>query len=385
VLLIACPCALGLATPLAVWHALGAAAREGIIIRSGDALERLASARAIFFDKTGTLTASPPALSGIQAAGPAESNRVLALAAGIETISGHPLARSIAAAARERGLPAGTARNFKVHPGVGVEGEVSLPGEPFVPVAVGGPEMLRRLGVTAPVSRSGGEPDPSGLAASVSPEVYVVVEGRISAILSFDEKLRPGAADAIAALGKEGIAVEVLSGDSPAAASRLGALLGVAVRGGLSPRDKLDIIAERESRRGPVVMVGDGINDAPALARAGISITLQGGADLARDASEISLLRDDFTLIPWLVRLARRTHRAIRLNLFWAFSYNVVLIPLAMAGHMQPVLAALAMIGSSLLVVTNSMNAGGDAARAGEVGTPPEKIEVLRVAGAAAG
>jgi len=383
VLLIACPCALGLATPLAVWTAIARAARRGIVIRSGEALERLAGIRTVFLDKTGTLTEAVPHLVGVVPSSGENEAGVLSVAAALEAVSAHPLARSITEAARQRGVPSGEVRRFKVHPGVGVEGEVRLPAEGFRSAAVGGGEMLRRLGVAILRGDAAQESEQVDIAAArpdAASRVYVMAEGRILGRLLFEERLRDGAEAAIAGLKEAGLRVEVLTGDTRAAVA-LSRRLGVRVRSGLSPSDKVEAIGARESEGGPAAMVGEGINDAPALARASLSLSLGCGDGVTRDASDISLLRDDLRQIPWLVSLSRRTLRTIRVNLGWAFVYNAALIPLAAAGALRPVLAALAMIASSLFVVGNSLRredapgdpAGGRSPRSS--GAPPGALE----------
>ncbi|MBI1950210.1 MAG: cadmium-translocating P-type ATPase, partial [Acidobacteria bacterium] len=330
VLLIACPCALGLATPLAVWEAIGAAARRGIVLRGGEVIERLAALRTIFFDKTGTLTDREPRLRRVRAAVGFTEDEVLALAATLEEMSRHPLALAVVRAARERGLRPGETRRFRLVPGTGVEGEVALGGLPARLVSVGGARTS------------------------------VVVDGRPAGTLEFEEALRPGAPAALDALRKRGIAVAILTGDRSASASDVARRLGVEARTGLPPAGKVRAIAASERLAGPAGMVGEGLNDAPALARAGVSFALGCGDDLAQEAADVRLLRDDLEQIPWLLDLARRTVRTIRLNLFWAFVYNAVLVPLAITGRLQPVLAALAMIASSLFVVGNSVRLRGE-------------------------
>jgi heavy metal translocating P-type ATPase len=325
VLLIACPCALGLATPLAVWEAIGAAARRGIVLRGGEVIERLAAVRSIFFDKTGTLTERQPRLVRVRPAGGFTEDEVLALAASLEAVSRHPMALAVVRAARERGLLPGEARRFRLVPGTGVEGEVAL-----------GDGAPRRVSVGGAVTS-------------------VVVDGRPAGTLEFEEGLRPGAPAALGALRERGIEVAILTGDRSASARDVAHRLGVPARTGLLPAGKVRAIAASERLSGPAGMVGDGVNDAPALARAGVSFALGCGDDLAQEAADVRLLRDDLQQIPWLVDLARRTVRVIRRNLFWAFAYNVVLVPLAITGRLQPVLAALAMIASSLFVVGNSV------------------------------
>jgi len=324
VLLIACPCALGLATPLAVWEAIGTAARRGIVLRGGEVIERLAAVRSIYFDKTGTLTEREPRMARVRAEGGFTEDEVLAVAAALEARSRHPLALAVVRAARDRGLPLGEARRVRVVPGSGVEGEVLLEGGAPRRVSVGGPG------------------------------VAVVVDGRPAGRLEFEESLRPGAPAALDALRKRGIDVAILTGDRSASASDLALRLGVPARTGLLPDGKSRAIADSERRFGPAGMVGEGLNDAPALARAGVSFALGCGDDLAQEAADVRLLRDDLGQIPWLVDRARSAMRVIRLNLFWAFAYNLVLVPLAIAGRLQPLMAALAMIASSLFVVGNS-------------------------------
>jgi heavy metal translocating P-type ATPase len=352
VLLIACPCALGLATPLAVWEGMGAATRRGIVIRGGDSLERLASVKSIFFDKTGTLTEGTLALAQCRTAPEVSRDRALTAAAALETVSDHPLARAILRAARARNLPSGEIRDFRVHAGLGVEGEVLLPGEAPHRIAIGGSEMIRRLGGTAPEWTGG-----TGTAEG-NPAAFLLEEGRVTAVFSFEEAPRPEAERALRELERQGLELEILTGDNAAAGEAMGRRLGIRATASLSPAGKLEAVARGEAGRGPIAMVGEGVNDAPALAGATLSIAVGSAGGLAREAADITLLGNNLEAIPWLVKLARRTVRTIRVNLFWAFAYNAILIPLAMAGLLTPVLAALAMLGSSLFVVGNSLRLG---------------------------
>jgi heavy metal translocating P-type ATPase len=358
VLLIACPCALGLATPLAIQAGLARAAGHGVIVKSGEALERLASVRTVFFDKTGTLGDGPPRLVAIEPEPGLGAADLLRAAATVESVSEHPLGRAIVETARARGLEPGTPGACRVHPGVGVEGEVLLPGGAPVRIAVGGAEMLRRAGI-GPGARPEDRAD-----GAAGPTVFVAADRRILGRFRFAERLRPGAAGAVRALAGAGLGVEILTGDTTGAAAPMAAALGVPVRAGLSPVAKAEAIAAREAAGGPVLMVGDGINDAPALARAGLSIAVGSARDLSREASDIVLLRGDLEEIPALLRIARRTVRTIRLNLLWAFGYNAALVPLAMSGRLRPVLAAAAMVASGLLVAATSLRAGRERARA---------------------
>ena len=208
--------------------------------------------------------------------------------------------------------------------------------------------MLRRMGMTAGAGQAG-------------PAAHLTVNGSLMGSFYFEERLRRGADSALADLRRMGLGVCVLTGDAQDRAGRLALGPGVEVRAGLSPSDKMDAIAAAESSGGPAAMVGEGLNDAPALARCSVSISLGCGDGVSKDASDISLMDDDVAQLPWLVQTARAALRSIHVNLFWAFAYNLVLIPMAMAGRLQPVLAALAMIGSSLFVAGNSLRSGGAA------------------------
>jgi Cu2+-exporting ATPase len=361
VLLVACPCALGIATPLAVWAGLAAAARRGIVVRDGGVFEDLARVRAVAFDKTGTLSAKRMELAAVwDEEGALDRDRAfarhgatLAAAAALEAGVEHPVARSLraAAAALGRVLPAPTA--VRPHPGLGVEGDFERPeGAAGERLAIGSALLMARLG--ASVSPA--------LAAAAGAErrrgrtvVLVAAGGSVRLVLAFLEEPRPGAAEALAALAASGLVVSVLSGDSREAVQVFAERLGIAGEGGLRPEEKVEAIARLERAVGPTAMVGDGVNDAPALARATVGIALGAGADLTREAADVSLLGDDLRQVSWLVAHARRVAAAIRRNLAWAFGYNAIAVGLAAAGLLTPVLAALVMIGSSLLVAGRAL------------------------------
>jgi len=355
VLLIACPCALGLATPLALWTALGRAARRGIVIRSGEAIERMASIRTIAFDKTGTLTTGSPRVAQVSPSPGIDEESLLSIAAALETASSHPIARALGEEAARRRIAPAAIREFRTHPGVGVTGEVGT-ADGWKPAAIGGREMFRRLTMTPPDGPEG--------------RTWIALGGRIAGSIDFEEQLREGAGDAIASLADLGVSMTILTGDSGAMAGRLARALGIAGLGGLSPSGKLAEVASMEEGGTGIAMVGEGVNDAPALARASLSIAMGCGADAARDASDVTLLGEDLRSIPWLLALSRRTMRRVRINLFWAFVYNACLIPIAMAGLLQPVLAALAMLASSVFVVAGSL-APADSDGAGAAGEAP--------------
>lgn len=335
VLLIACPCAIGIAMPLASTAAVGRAASAGVLVRSGAIFEALARSRRVFLDKTGTLTTGSLERSGVRPAPGVPPAELLALAAAAERGSEHPVARALRDV-----VPAGVdATAFRAVPGQGVEARV----------AWAGVARLVRVGSRAWVPGAPDEPEPG---ASV---VHLSTDGVWLGTLSFRDGLRPSAGPAVAALVRRGVAVEVLSGDQAAAVEPLvAALPGVVGTGGLLPEEKLARIRAAGRDGDLPVMVGDGINDALALSGAAVGVTLESGTDLAREVSDVTILGGDLTRLPWVLDLAKRTMRTARLNLFWAFFYNVVGLGLAVSGLLHPLFGAVAMIASSLLVVVHS-------------------------------
>lgn len=346
VLLIACPCALGIATPLAIWSALGRAAQQGVLIRDSLTLEKLSRARQIFFDKTGTLSTGQPTLTAVIAEGMAEE-RLLQMAASLEQNSEHPLGKAIAAAAQARNLPLLPVQEFRAKPGLGISGEVS--GQA---VLVGSHRLAAQEGLTLSPAL---EMARQKLEAEGATVVFVGGQGRVWGLLGLAESVRPEAETVLPELSRQGLAVQILTGDSRAAGEALGRRLGVSVRSELLPHEKTAVIEQAATTAGPVVMVGDGLNDAPALARADVGIAMACGVDVTRETADVNLLGDDLRQVAWTVRLARQVYRTIAWNLAWAFAYNVGGIGLAMAGWLHPVLAAAAMVVSSALVVGNSL------------------------------
>jgi Cu+-exporting ATPase len=357
VAVIACPCALGLATPTALVVGLGRGAALGVLVKSGDALERAASIDTVVLDKTGTVTEGKPRVSDI-ACVQRDEREVLALAAAVEAGSEHPIGSAILAAARERGLEVTRASGFAAAPGGGARGRV---GEREV--AVGTARWLASAGIDTAAL----EARAAAMAASGATPVLVAVDGRAVAVLAVRDRARPGAREAIARLAAMGLRVVMLTGDRREAARALADEVGIGeVRAELSPRDKLDAIDALKSEGRRVAMVGDGINDAPALAHADVGIAVGSGTDVALEAAEVALLRSGLDGVPVVVALARRTMRTIHANLFWAFAYNVLGIPVA-AGVLypvfglvlSPVFAAAAMALSSVSVVANSLRLKG--------------------------
>ncbi|MBI1901507.1 MAG: cation-translocating P-type ATPase, partial [Planctomycetia bacterium] len=345
VVLIACPCALGLATPLAVWAAMGTAARSGVLIQSGDALERLAGVRAVCFDKTGTLTTGTPQLAEMIVANGATRAEALARAGVLARASTHPLAAAIAREADRSATP--VAEGVRSLAGRGMIGTIA--GRATL---LGSPRLMEESGCRMPpVLRTATEK----LHERLMPVVCVGWGGAVRGVFGLTEELRPAAQDCVAACGELGLHVAVLTGDHAARAAALGRQLRVPVTGELLPDDKLAALRELRGARGAVLMVGDGVNDAPALAGADVGVALGCGADVSRQSADVCLTGNDLSRIAWTVGLARRTVRTIRQNLFWAFFYNLLGIALAAAGLLNPIWAGLAMLVSSFLVVANSL------------------------------
>ena len=333
VLVIACPCALGLATPTAVMAASGAAARSGILVQDAAALEQARAVTMVVFDKTGTLTEGYPAVTATSL-GDAD----FALVAAAQQGSEHPLGKAILAAAKARGLALAPVGDYRAVPGSGLEASVC------------GRHLL--VGSRQFIAEAGFAPEGSGTvhAAQTAPE------RRYLGAVMLADTLRPSAQEAVRALQQSGIRTFILTGDTEEAARRVAAEAAIdGVRAGLKPAEKAEAI-EALRRKGQVVaMVGDGINDAPALAAADLAIAMGSGTDVAIGSAGIVLMRADPRLVPATIALSRSAVRRIRENLFWAFGYNVVGIPLAALGLLSPVVAGAAMAFSSVSVVLNSL------------------------------
>ena len=344
VLVVACPCALGIATPLATSFAIGRAARSGVLVRGGDVLERIGQVRTVFLDKTGTVTSLQPAIRRIEILDPEVSeNELLAWLAALESGSEHAVGRAVLAAARERGLDAGAVSDFRASPGLGAEGQVTLHGETREVRA--GAE--RFAGQTPETTRNAVTQDFS--------LIYVAWGGKIRGRLVLSDHIRPDAAAAVRRLHEAGISTVLLSGDRVEAAEAVARELGIArVEAPRLPQEKIEAVRAASGNGSAVAMVGDGINDAPALAAADVGIALGAGTDLARQAGNVVLLSDRLDRVPWLIALSRRTRRIIMQNIAWAFGYNAIALAAAAAGLLHPLLAAVAMVVSSLTVLSNS-------------------------------
>ena len=344
VLVIACPCALGLATPTAIIAGTGVAARHGILIKDAEALETAHAIRVVAFDKTGTLTAGKPVLAAFR---PLEAE-ALALAAALQAGSEHPLARAVTAAAK--GISLETARDVRAVAGRGLEGRVR-----GRRVAIGSSRWMSELGVelgaleadAAQAARAG---------QSVSWLADLEGEPRLLAMMAFGDEPRREAAEAVARLARRGVRSIMLTGDNRRAADAVARRLGIGdVRAEVLPVDKAAAVEALRKGGARVAMVGDGVNDAPALAAADLGIAMGSGTDVAMHAAGVTLMRSDPRLVPAALDIARRTHDKIRQNLFWAFVYNVVGIPLAALGILSPVIAGAAMALSSVSVVGNTL------------------------------
>jgi Cu+-exporting ATPase len=347
VLVIACPCALGLATPTALVAGTGVAARAGILIRNIETLERAHAVDRMVFDKTGTLTRGRPEVSAIVPAPGMDEAVLLRLVASAQRGSEHPLGRATVERAQSLELPLSEPRAFTALPGHGLTATVD--GQAVV---LGTAALLAEHGVaTEALAAQAAE-----LAARGDTVSWAAADGRLLGLLAFRDAVREEAAAAVRALAGQGVPSLMLSGDHHAAAARVGAILGIeAVRAPVRPEDKAGEIQLLRAQGLVVGMVGDGVNDAPALAAADVGIAMGTGADVALETAGITLMRPDPMLVPAALDIARRTWAKIRQNLFWAFVYNVVALPLAAFGLLTPELAGAAMAMSSVSVVTNAL------------------------------
>ena len=354
VLIIACPCALGLATPTAIMVGTGRGAEQGVLIKSGEALETAHRTTTVVLDKTGTLTKGLPSVTDVRALNGFAESEVLRLAASAEWGSEHPLGEAIVRRAGEESLSLSRPDRFEAVPGRGIAAEVE--GRRLL---VGNPLLLSERGVPLDGAPESGE----ALAREGKTPMYVAVDGRPAGIVAVADTLKPKSREVITALRRMGLDVVMLTGDNRVTAAAIATELGIEhYLAEVLPEHKADEVKKLQAAGRRVAMVGDGINDAPALAQADLGIAIGAGTDVAIESADIVLIGEDLGGILTALRLSRQTMRTIRQNLFWAFFYNVVLIPLA-AGALypfyrillNPMLAALAMAFSSVSVVTNSL------------------------------
>jgi cation transport ATPase len=383
VVLVACPCSLGLATPLAIWAGLGLAARHQVLFRDSEALERLATIRAIRFDKTGTLTTGLAHVEEFISDPGSPPAEVLARGAALAGSSTHPFSRAI----REFATGCqciGNSANGSVHEdprcidvrlvaGRGVSGR--FPHKSSETLFLGNQWWMVESGLQLSdvLTRVVDVAIASGRSLSL-----VGWDGRVKGAFVLSERLRPSAAQALRWCRDKGLDVGIVTGDHGGRAWDLAAQLGVPVLAEQLPEDKVAAIRATRIRFGPVAMVGDGVNDAPALAASDVGIALGCGADVSRDSADVCLLSDDPAVLPWAIAFARRSVRTIRRNLFWAFAYNGVGIALACAGWLNPAVSAFLMVASSLLVINHALRLAVDV-DGPEFATHAEDAEPTRV------
>jgi Cu+-exporting ATPase len=351
VLVIACPCALGLATPTALMVGTGLAATRGVLVRDAQALETLRQVRVVAFDKTGTLTEGKPRLATLVAAPGDDDAALLADAAALQGGSEHPLAHAVVRAAQERALSVPVSNAVQAVAGRGIEGRI---GERVL--RLGSTRWVGELGLVVSPSLAEAAAHEQGQGRSVS---WLAEGERVRGLFAFGDAPKPEAAAAIAALHAQGVRSALITGDNRGAAQAVARALGIDnVRAEVLPADKAQVVASLRAGLGPhekVAMVGDGINDAPALAAADVGIAMATGTDVAMETAGLTLMRGDLRLVPEALALSRAVTRKIRQNLFWAFAYNVVGIPAAALGFLSPVIAGAAMAASSASVVGNAL------------------------------
>jgi Cu+-exporting ATPase len=356
VLVIACPCALGLATPVAIMAGTGVAAKHGILIKDAEALEHAHKVDTVAFDKTGTLTVGRPRLTAFHVEPSQDEAAVLAAVASVQSGSEHPLARAVVQAAQERGLEVVAPEGVRAVPGRGTEGEVAARS-----YLVGSLRWMEELAVAmGPLAETAQQLQAQG--ATVSAVAERTTQGlAVRALLAFGDEPKPGAAQALAALRAQGIHTVMISGDNQGAAYAMARRLGLNPEAGevmaeVLPGEKAQRIARLQDGGAHVVaMVGDGVNDAPALAAADVGMAMGNGTDVAMHAAGITLMRGDPLLVAAALDISHRTVAKIRQNLFWAFAYNVAGIPLAALGYLSPVVAGAAMALSSVSVMANAL------------------------------
>ncbi len=354
VLIIACPCAMGLATPTSIMVGTGRAAELGILFHKGQALQTLHNSRVVAFDKTGTLTTGKPVVTDIVLQDGVSADAVLRWAASAEHQSEHPLAAAILQAAEAKALTLAEVSDFRMTAGTGIEARVE-----GHQIAIGGDALLAALGVDSPWCQQQGE----ALAAAGKTRLFVLVDKRPAAVMAVADPLRDSARQAVTALHARGIRTAMITGDNERTASAIARQLGIDdVIAGVLPDGKVAALQQLREKLGAVAFVGDGLNDAPALAEADVGIALGSGTDVAMEAADVVLMNADLNSVPRALSISAATLRNIGQNLFWAFAYNVLLIPLA-AGVLyplwgillSPMLAAGAMALSSVFVLANAL------------------------------
>jgi Cu+-exporting ATPase len=354
VLIIACPCAMGIATPISVMVGTGRAAELGVYVREGEALQALHGADVVAFDKTGTLTKGRPEVTDFLVQNDFEESNLLRWVAAVETQSEHPIGEALVSRAEDSGLDWPDATNFNAIPGHGVQATVD-----GRTVAIGAARLMDRLDV----SLDGQEATADDLADAAKTPLYVAVDGTLAAVVAVADPIKESTPAALDALHELGIEIAMITGDDERTAQAIARELGIdRMQAEVLPDDKAEAVTQFQEQGQTVAFVGDGINDAPALAQADVGIAIGTGTDVAIESGDIVLMAGDLRGVPNAVSLSQSTMRNIKQNLFWAFAYNVLLIPVA-AGVLypafglllSPALAALAMVFSDLFVVGNAL------------------------------
>lgn len=352
VLVIACPCALGLATPTAILAGSGVAAEHGIFIRSASSLERSEKINVVVLDKTGTLTNGSPSVIDVIAKDEEDRLLTLFIAGSVESGSSHPIARAIQKRCKEDDLTVGSITDVREKVGYGLEASVGFPKDGAIEneiCRVGSLKYLQSSGVNIPDAWHEIGDDGVGL-------VFVARGDAAVGVITIWDELRATTVEAARIMREKGIRLIMATGDREATAQRVAKLAGIdEVRSGLKPEDKLRLVVDLRSEGAVCAMVGDGINDAPALAAADVGIAMGDGTDIAIGASSVVLPKGDLMKVLETIDLSRRTIRTVKQNLIWAFLYNLVAVPVAALGWLTPMIAALAMALSSLSVVGNSL------------------------------
>jgi Cu+-exporting ATPase len=358
VLIIACPCAMGLATPTSIMVGTGKAAKMGVLFRKGEALQSLQETKVIALDKTGTLTRGKPELTDFEVLEGFDHNEVLRLVASVERVSEHPIAGAIVETATSRGIALEQPETFENLPGYGVQARVlgRL-------VQVGADRFMARIGLGVQMFSGQAE----RLASLGRTPLYVAVNGQVVAILAVSDPIKPGTPEAIHSLHRQGFRIAMITGDNQRTADAIARTLGIdQVIAEVLPDGKAAAITGLQRAGNRVAFVGDGINDAPALAQADVGIAIGTGTDIAIETADVILMSGDLRGVPNAIALSRATLRNIQFNLFWAFVYNVVLIPVAAGAlypftgwSLSPVLAGAAMSLSSVFVLTNALRLRG--------------------------
>ncbi|MCH8021993.1 heavy metal translocating P-type ATPase [candidate division KSB1 bacterium] len=342
----ACPCALVISTPVTIVSGLTRAARSGILIKGGNYLEAMAKVDAVVLDKTGTITIGKPEVVEVISLNSLPEDKILSMSASVESASEHPIGRAVVAKARVEKIQLSEVTDFQAITGKGVVGKIAGKN-----VLVGTRALLNDFNVNTNLS----ENKITALEAEAKTTMLTAVNGEVVGAVAVADEIKEGAAEAIAKIKKMGYQVAILTGDNRETAAAIAKKLQMThVLAEVLPHEKVAEIQRLQRELGKVAMIGDGINDAPALTQADVGIAVGTGTDIAIESADITLVRGDLKSVASAIKLSRATFRKIKQNLFWAFFYNVVAIPLAVSGLLHPVIAEIAMASSSVTVVSNA-------------------------------